>query len=156
MSFNPEASKSSILKVQLPAFLEFLDHEDEQRKCVEFRDEVISFQKKFMGNDNFKVPSIGGRELDLCKFFKAVILRGGYQRVSSFKLWKEIVNEFEIPPSCTSASFTLRNNYNRCLLQFEMSFYRNQGQVDATTGLNADGVPPLQPGVPAIPSTSDA
>ena len=116
MSFNPEASKSSILKVQLPAFLEFFDHEDEQRKCVEFRDEVISFQKKFMGNDNFKVPSIGGRELDLCKFFKAVILRGGYQRVSSFKLWKEIVNEFEIPPSCTSASFTLRNHYNRCLL----------------------------------------
>jgi hypothetical protein len=31
-----------------------------------------------MGNDNFKVPSIGGRELDLCKFFRAVIVRGGY------------------------------------------------------------------------------
>ncbi len=105
-----------------------------------------------MGNDNFKVPSIGGRELDLCKFFKAVILRGGYQRVSSFKLWKEIVNEFEIPSSCTSASFTLRNHYNRCLLQYEMQFYRTQGQVDAETGLNADGVPPLQPGVPAISS----
>ncbi len=109
----------STLTVQLPAFLEFTNPEDEIKKCAEFRDRVIAFQKQYMGNDNFKVPSIGGRELDLCKFFKAVIIRGGYQRVSSFKLWKEIVNEFEIPPSCTSASFTLRNHYNRCLLQFE-------------------------------------
>jgi hypothetical protein len=30
-----------------------------------------------MGNENFKVPSIGGRELDLCKLFKAVYIRGG-------------------------------------------------------------------------------
>ena len=107
----------------LPPYLEFLDAEDEQRKCNEFRDRVINFQKQYMGNDNFKVPSIGGRELDLCKFFRAVISRGGYQRVSMFKLWKEIVNEFEIPSSCTSASFTLRNHYNRCLLTFERQFY---------------------------------
>ena len=58
--------------------LEFADAEDERRKCHEFRDKVITFQKKMMGNDNFKVPSIGGRELDLCRFFKAVIIRGGY------------------------------------------------------------------------------
>lgn len=97
--------------MKLPPFLEFLDAEDEIKKCNKFRDDVIAFQKTMMMNDNFKVPSIGGRELDLCKFFKAVILRGGYSRVSSFKLWKEIVNEFEIPASCTSASFTLRNHY---------------------------------------------
>jgi hypothetical protein len=107
---------SNVTKVQLPAYLEFSDFEDERIKCDQFRTRVIDFQRKNMGNDNFKVPSIGGRELDLCKFFKAVIIRGGYQRVSTFKLWKEIVNEFEIPASCTSASFTLRNHYSRCLL----------------------------------------
>jgi len=69
-----------------------------------------------MGVENFKVPSIGGKELDLCKLYKAVVERGGSQRVSNNKLWKEIVNLFEIPASCTSASFTLRNHYNRCLL----------------------------------------
>lgn len=111
------------LKIKLPSYLEFTSYEDELRKCAKFRDDVIQFQKTYVGNDTFKVPSIGGRELDLCKFFRAVILRGGYQRVSSFKLWKEIVNEFEIPASCTSASFTLRNHYNRCLLQFERQFY---------------------------------
>lgn len=58
MSFsgNPETSKptqqaqpahgtSGTLKVQLPGYLEFLDPEDEQKKCIEFRDRVIAFQK---------------------------------------------------------------------------------------------------------------
>lgn len=72
-----------------------------------------------LGNDNFKVPSIGGKELDLCKLYKAVYVRGGSVQVSTRKLWKEIVNEFQIPSSCTSASFTLRNHYNKCLLAYE-------------------------------------
>jgi hypothetical protein len=43
MSYNPETPKTGTLKVQLPAYLEFLDHEDEAKKCVEFRDRVINF-----------------------------------------------------------------------------------------------------------------
>jgi len=68
------------------------------------------------------VPSIGGKELDLCKLYKAVYQRGGSVQVSTRKLWKEIVNEFSIPSSCTSASFTLRNHYNKCLLAYENKF----------------------------------
>ena len=83
---------------------------------------MIIFQKE-LGYENFKVPSLGGKELDLCKLYKAVISRGGSHRVSNNKLWKEIVNEFEIPASCTSASFTLRNHYNKCLLQYEKKFF---------------------------------
>lgn len=71
------------------------------------------------------MPSIGGKELDLCKLYKAVYVRGGSVQVSSRKLWKEIVNEFQIPSSCTSASFTLRNHYNRCLLAFENKFLQD-------------------------------
>jgi len=52
-----------------------------------------------------------------------VVSRGGSNRVSNNKLWKEIVNEFEIPTSCTSASFTLRNHYNKCLYQYEKKHY---------------------------------
>ena len=69
------------------------------------------------------MPSLGGKELDLCKLYKAVISRGGSNRVSNNKLWKEIVNEFEIPASCTSASFTLRNHYNKCLYQYEKKYF---------------------------------
>ena len=104
-----------------PESLQFADMQDEKIKCYTFKENLIKFQKE-LGNENFKVPSIGGKELDLCKLFKAVYVRGGSQLVSSRKLWKEIVNEFQIPSSCTSASFTLRNHYNKCLLAFEQKF----------------------------------
>lgn len=102
-----------------------------------------------MGVDNFKVPQIGGKELNLCKLFKAAILRGGFQRVTNNKLWKEIVNQFEIPPSCTSASFTLKSHYLRCLLQYEKKFYESQGNINSN-GLTSEGLPPLRPGVPHL------
>ena len=111
-------NKSSAIIYHLPKSLEFLDDEDEKRKCLDFKDSLIKFQKS-LGNENFKVPSIGGKELDLCKLYKAVYVRGGSVQVSTRKLWKVIVNEFQIPSSCTSASFTLRNHYNRCLLAYE-------------------------------------
>jgi hypothetical protein len=53
-----------------------LDEEDEKRKCQEFKDDLVQYQRE-LGNDNFKVPSIGGKELDLCKLYKAVYVRGG-------------------------------------------------------------------------------
>eukprot|EP01016_Furgasonia_blochmanni_P006656 TRINITY_DN12677_c0_g1_i1.p1 TRINITY_DN12677_c0_g1~~TRINITY_DN12677_c0_g1_i1.p1 ORF type:complete len:520 (-),score=157.82 TRINITY_DN12677_c0_g1_i1:133-1635(-) len=55
--------------------------------------------------------------------YRAVCKRGGAQNVSDNKLWKEIVNEFGLPPSCTSASFTLRNHYNKYLLAYEQKFF---------------------------------
>ena len=38
-------------------------------------------------------------------------------------MWKEIVNEFGLPTTCTSASFTLRNHYTRFLLGFEQKYF---------------------------------
>ena len=75
------------------------------------------------GISNLKVPQIGGRELDLQHLYKAVCKKGGFTRVCNNKLWKEIVNEFGLPPSCTSASFTLRNHYNKYLYSFEQKFF---------------------------------
>ena len=104
---------------------------------------------KEVGVENFKIPQIGGKnlrpaeskpaipnlfpltisllyvgkELDLYKLYKAVIARGGSTRVSNNKLWREIVNEFGLPASCTSASFTLRNHYGKCLYEYEKKFF---------------------------------
>ena len=33
------------------------------------------------------------------------------------------MNEFDLPPSCTSASFTLKNHYQKYLLAYEQKFY---------------------------------
>ena len=86
-------SKQSSIVFSIPPSLEFHDQEDERVKCLQFKDQLCKFHKK-LGNENFKVPSIGGKELDLCKLFRAVYIRGGSVSVSSRKLWKEIVNEF--------------------------------------------------------------
>ena len=62
---------------------------------------------------------MGGKELDFYRLYKAVCRRGGAEAVSNNKLWKEIVNEFGLPSTCTSASFTLRNHYIKYLLGYE-------------------------------------
>ena len=92
------------------------------------KDESKQFRKSLQdfwasrGHNNLKIPQIGGRELNLYHLYKAVCKRGGAQIVSQNKLWKEIVNEFGLPPSCTSASFTLRNHYSKYLLAYEQKY----------------------------------
>jgi hypothetical protein len=92
------------------------------------KDEAKQFRKSLQefwtsrGLNNLKIPQIGGRELNLFHLYKAVCKRGGAQMVSQNKHWKEIVNEFGLPPSCTSASFTLRNHYSKYLLAYEQKY----------------------------------
>ncbi|KAL4509398.1 hypothetical protein ABPG72_018329 [Tetrahymena utriculariae] len=86
---------------------------------------------------NIKIPQIGGRELDFFKLYKAVIKRGGAQAVSNNKMWKEIVNEFGFPSTCTSASFTLRNHYTRFLLGYEQKYFFHKGDEEAMPVLKA-------------------
>jgi len=101
------------------------DDDNEREKSRLFKDELMKFNT-LHGRENFKVPQIGGRELDLYKLFKEVISKGGSKVVSDNKHWKEIVNSLDLPASCTSASFTLRNHYNRCLYSYEQYYYKSQ------------------------------
>lgn len=50
--------------------------------------------------------------------YKSVCKKGGGQAVSNNKMWKEIVDEFGLPSTCTSASFTLKNHYQKYLLGY--------------------------------------
>lgn len=87
------------------------------------------------GVPNLKVPQIGGKELDLHALYLAVIKRGGAENVSNNKLWKDIVNEFDLPPSCTSASFTLKNHYQKYLLAYEQKYFFNKDEGEMVTEL---------------------
>lgn len=57
------------------------------------------------------------------KLYKSVCKKGGGQAVSHNKMWKEIVDEFGLPSTCTSASFTLKNHYQKYLLGYEQRYY---------------------------------
>lgn len=100
------------------------------------KDEKEMFQKNLFdflasrNKGNLKVPQIGGKELDLHELYHAVVKRGGAQNVTVKKLWKEIVNEFDLPPSCTSASFTLKNHYEKYLLTYEQKFFFGRSDDD--------------------------
>lgn len=93
---------------------------DEEKE--RFKNNLFNFLQS-RGSTNLKVPQIGGKELDLFELYQSVIKRGGAQKVSNTKLWKEIVVEFDLPPSCTSASFTLKNHYQKYLLAYEQKFH---------------------------------
>lgn len=74
-------------------------------------------------NEALKVPQIGGSQLDLYILYKEVVSRGGFQQVSTNKLWKEVVSALALPSSCTSASYNLRQHYFKILYGYEQEFF---------------------------------
>jgi hypothetical protein len=109
--------------------------DDDREKSRAFKDELLKWNT-LHGRENFKVPQIGGKELDLYKLFKEVVGRGGYNQVCDNKQWKEIVNSLDLPASCTSASFTLRNHYNKYLQAYENYYLKVQSNPSAAINLN--------------------
>lgn len=95
----------------------------------EFTATVFEFLRE-NGVTNLKIPCIGGKELNLNQLYKAVTTRGGFKTVTDKKLWKDIVNEFNLPASCTSASFTLKTHYSKYLLDYEKKmFFRDESSA---------------------------
>ncbi|KRX08359.1 Armadillo-type fold [Pseudocohnilembus persalinus] len=68
------------------------------------------------------MPLIGGKELDFFILYNSVCKRGGAEMVSNNKMWKEVVHQLKLPQTCTSASFHLKNHYQKYLLGYEMKF----------------------------------
>ena len=120
---------------------------DNYHKSEEFKKKLMAFMNE-NGYDSFKVPQIAGRELDLYKLYTSVIRRGGYERVSTLKLWREIVNEFKLPDSCTSASFTLRTHYQKYLFAYEQKYFfgnTNDGLTNFTASKFQSGLSQIMP-----------
>eukprot|EP00884_Botryococcus_braunii_P022264 jgi/Botrbrau1/8721/Bobra.0311s0031.1 len=78
----------------------------------------------------FKVPIFAHRDLDLYRVFWAVVERGGNEHVTFNKQWKDICRCLDIDlTGQTSASYNMRQNYEKCLLEFEA--YVTSGQYAA-------------------------
>lgn len=103
---------------------DLLDKENNKQ----FREDISKFLSQ-NGKDQIKNPMMGGKELDLYKLFKEVVLRGGCHYVLENKLWKDVVNSLDIPSSCTSASFLLKNHYMKYLLMYEQYYFKMNNKI---------------------------
>lgn len=100
-----------------------------------------AFHKSF--GDKFKVPTVGGKALDLHRLFVEVTSRGGLGKVIRDRRWKEVVVVFNFPTTITSASFVLRKYYLSLLYHFEQVYYfrreaPSSSMPDAVSGSSLD------------------
>ncbi|XP_039019413.1 AT-rich interactive domain-containing protein 5-like isoform X2 [Hibiscus syriacus] len=90
------------------------DTEEEQAAFVK---EVEAFYKE--NNLEFKHPKFYKEDLNLLKLWRAVIKLGGYEQVTSCKLWRQVGESFNPPKTCTTVSWTFRIFYEKALLEYE-------------------------------------
>ncbi|XP_031269291.1 AT-rich interactive domain-containing protein 5-like [Pistacia vera] len=88
--------------------------EEEQAAFVK---EVENFYKE--RSLEFKHPKFYKEDLNLLKLWRAVIKLGGYEEVTSCKLWRQVGESFNPPKTCTTVSWTFRIFYEKALLEYE-------------------------------------
>eukprot|EP00268_Persea_americana_P001299 TRINITY_DN1038_c0_g1_i1.p1 TRINITY_DN1038_c0_g1~~TRINITY_DN1038_c0_g1_i1.p1 ORF type:complete len:482 (-),score=135.11 TRINITY_DN1038_c0_g1_i1:719-2164(-) len=67
----------------------------------------------------FKPPKFYGIGLNCLKLWRAVIRLGGYDKVTSCKLWRQVGESFKPPKTCTTVSWSFRGFYEKALLDYE-------------------------------------
>ncbi|KAG6794166.1 AT-rich interactive domain-containing protein 6-like [Populus alba x Populus x berolinensis] len=98
--------------------------EEEQN---DFLSELHSFfSEKSM---EFKPPKFYGDLLNCLKLWRSVMRLGGYDKVTSCKLWRQVGESFNPPKTCTTISWTFRGFYEKVLLDYERHI-TNAGEPD--------------------------
>ncbi|KAJ7944014.1 AT-rich interactive domain protein [Quillaja saponaria] len=67
----------------------------------------------------FKPPKFYGEGLNCLKLWRSVTRLGGYDKVTSCKLWRQVGESFKPPKTCTTVSWTFRGFYEKALLDYE-------------------------------------
>ncbi|OIW15361.1 hypothetical protein TanjilG_26734 [Lupinus angustifolius] len=96
-------------------------YDDLVRDGFLFLEKLQSFHNSF--GTKFKVPTIGGKPLDLYLLFLEVTSRGGLEKVIEDRKWREVVMVFNFRDTITSASFMVRKYYLSLLYHFEQVYY---------------------------------
>ncbi|PSS08262.1 AT-rich interactive domain-containing protein [Actinidia chinensis var. chinensis] len=91
-----------------------LGTEEEQ---ASFMKELETFHKERCLE--FKPPKFYGEPLNCLKLWRAVVRLGGYEQVTSCKLWRQVGESFRPPKTCTTVSWTFRCFYEKALLEYE-------------------------------------
>ncbi|XP_049598690.1 AT-rich interactive domain-containing protein 5B [Syngnathus scovelli] len=92
----------------------WLPHPEEQL----FLDELFTFMER-QGSPIHKVPNLGFKKIDLFLMYSVVRRLGGYEKVTSERMWKVVYNELGGCPGSTSAATCTRRHYERLMLPYE-------------------------------------
>lgn len=94
------------------------DEEDgTKEEQAEFMKELEAFHKS--KSLDFKPPKFYGEPLNCLKLWRAVVQLGGYDRITTYKLWRQVGESFHPPKTCTTISWTFRIFYEKVLLEYE-------------------------------------
>ncbi|CAL8363473.1 unnamed protein product [Lota lota] len=92
----------------------WLPHPEEQL----FLDQLFVFMERY-GRPINKVPNLGFKKIDLFRMYSVVQGMGGYEKVTSERLWKVVYNDLGGCPGSTSAATCTRRHYERLMLGYE-------------------------------------
>ncbi|KAJ8266841.1 hypothetical protein GJAV_G00135290 [Gymnothorax javanicus] len=110
-----ERMKENVMgSVDVPWEGGWLPHPEEQP----FLDQLYAFMER-RGSPISKVPNLGFKKIDLFLLFSVVKRLGGYERVTSERLWKRVYNELGGCPGSTSAATCTRRHYEKLMLAYE-------------------------------------
>lgn len=90
--------------------------EEERRTC--FFADLNAFLKE-INSKHFKIPVIGGGELDIYALMKEVMLLGGVRNVVRKRAFRIVAQQLGIPKTCTSAASVLKGAYEKLLFHYE-------------------------------------
>lgn len=89
-----------------------------------------------IGHAGYKIPVIGGGSLDLFSLAKEVLLLGGVENVVRKRAFRIVGQQLELPKSCTSAAFVLKNAYSKLLFYYERKLVHDIYPTNPTRNIN--------------------
>ncbi|XP_023675315.2 uncharacterized protein [Paramormyrops kingsleyae] len=131
-----EAKENVMGGAEIPGEHRWLPRPEEQN----FLDRLYLFMER-RGSPISKVPKLGFKKVDLFLLFSVVKRLGGYERVTSQRLWKKVYNELGGNPGSTSAATCTRRHYEKLILPYEQQMKGSRSdkpQVLAAAGLAVD------------------
>ncbi|XP_068652305.1 AT-rich interactive domain-containing protein 6-like isoform X2 [Aristolochia californica] len=110
------------------------DESGTEEEQAAFMKELENFFRE--RNLEFKPPKFYGEGLNCLKLWRAVTRLGGYDQVTSCKLWRQVGESFKPPKTCTTVSWSFRCFYEKALLEYERHKVRGGELRVATSPLS--------------------
>ncbi|XP_072289930.1 AT-rich interactive domain-containing protein 5A [Eucyclogobius newberryi] len=121
--------QTQISVIEIPDSSNELDEETRSSSQMEEK-AFISGLHSYMrhrGTPIERIPHLGFKQINLWLIYKAVEKLGGYDSVTTKRLWKRVYDELGGSPGSTSAATCTRKHYERLILPYER---HNKGEDD--------------------------